>query len=291
MMPTRQIPAIYHRRIGDFVVTALSDGILVRTHEMMLGVSADDGKRHLDRAFRSEFALSINAFVVHAGGKLILIETGSGNYFGPVAGHLLANLEAAGIDPAKIETILLTHMHPDHSAGLTDLATGKPHYPNAELVCHENEPKHWLHDDAAMARATERERNFMFQQARDQTIPYLKRMRTFRSGEVMPGITAVPALGHTPGHTAYLIESQGERLLIWGDTVHIPEVQVPRPEVSMVVDTDPTAAAVSRRRMFDMAASERLLVTGMHLHFPGFGHVTRDGAGYAFLPEAWRQGM
>ncbi|MFM9937969.1 MAG: MBL fold metallo-hydrolase [Hyphomicrobiaceae bacterium] len=289
--PTQQIPGIYHRRIGDIIVTALSDGILVRTHEMMLGVSAEEGKRHLEQAFRHEFALSINAFVVHSGGKLILIETGSGNYFGPVAGHLLANLHTAGIDPAKIDTILLTHMHPDHSAGLTDLTTGTAHYPNAELVCHENEPKHWLHDDAAMARATERERKFMFQQARDQTVPYLQRLRTFTSGEVMPGITAIPTLGHTPGHTAYLIESKGERLLIWGDTVHIPEVQVSRPEISMVVDTDPAAAAVSRRRMFDMVASERMLVTGMHLHFPGFGHVTRHGTAYAFVPEAWRQGM
>jgi len=133
----------------------------------------------------------------------------------------------------------------------------------------------------------------MFQQARDQTKPYLDCMRTFsREGEVAPGIFAVPAHGHTPGHTAYLIESNGERLMIWGDTVHIPEVQVPRPEVSMVVDTDPVAAAAMRRRMFDRVTSERLLVTGMHLHFPGFGNVARDGAGrYAFVPEAWQQGM
>lgn len=290
-LPSQQIPGIYHRRIGDFVVTALSDGILVRTHEMMIGVSEAEGKAHLDRAFRTEFALSVNAFLIRGGGKLILIETGSGEYFGPVAGHLLANLKTAGIDPAQIDTILLTHMHPDHSAGLTDLATGKAHYPNAELVCHENEPKHWLYDDAAMARATERQRKLMFQQARDQTAPYHKRLRTFTGGEVAPGITAVAAHGHTPGHTGYLIESNNDRLLIWGDTVHIPEVQVPRPEVSMVVDSDPVAASAARRRMFDMAASERVLVTGMHLHFPGFGHVARQGASYAFVPEAWRQGL
>lgn len=98
-------------------------------------------------------------------------------------------------------------------------------------------------------------------------------------------------MGTHPATTAFLIDSSGEQLFIWGDTVHIPEVQVPRPEVSMVVDTDPAAAAVTRRRMFDRVASERLLVTGMHLHFPGFGHVTRAGQTYAFVPEAWRQGM
>ncbi len=288
--PITQIPNIYHRRIGEIVVTAISDGILVRTHEMMHGVSADEGKQRLDAAYRTEFALSINAFVLHINGKPVLVETGSGNYFGDVAGHLMGNLKLAGVDPTKIETILLTHMHPDHSAGLTDLTTGKANYPNAEVVAHENEPKHWF-DDAAMAKGTEREKKFMFQQAREQMAPYKNRARYFaKQGEVYPGVTAIPAHGHTPGHTAYLIESKGERLLIWGDTVHIPEVQVPRPEVAMVVDTDTAGAVASRKRIFDMAASERLLVTGMHLHFPGFGHIARTaGGGYAFVPEAWRQ--
>ena len=292
-MPTRppqQIPAVYHRKIGDIVVTSLSDGTLERTNEMMLGVPADEGQRWLGAAFRSTFILSINAFLIYSGSRIALVETGSGNYLGPAAGHLLANLKAAGVSPNDIDTILLTHMHPDHSAGLTDLATGKPHYPNAELVVHENEPKHWF-DDAAMARGSEREKKLMFQQAREQTAPYRDRMRTFTKGDVFPGVTAIAAHGHTPGHTAYLIESNGERLLIWGDVVHMPEVQVPRPEISMVVDTDPTAAAATRRRMFDMVASERLLVTGMHMHYPGFGHVAKDGATYRFVPEAWRQSM
>ena len=158
------------------------------------------------------------------------------------------------------------------------------------LVVHEAEPRHWF-DDAAMARGSEREKRLMFQQAREQTVPYRSRMRTFAQGEVLPGVTAVPIPGHTPGHTGYLIESGRERLLIWGDVVHMPEVQVPRPEVSMVVDTDPEAAAESRRRVFDMVASERMLVTGMHLHFPGFAHVVREGSGYRLVPEAWRQAM
>lgn len=287
--PERQIAAVYHRRIGDIVVTALSDGTLERTHEMMRNVAEPDAKALLAAAFRPSFLLSINAFVIHSGSRLALVETGSGNYLGASAGHLLANLKATGIEPGEIDTILLTHMHPDHSAGLTDMATGRANYANAELVVHENEPRHWLHDDAAMARGTEREKKLMFQQAREQCAPYRERMRTFTKGEVFPGVTAVPCHGHTPGHTGYLIESGGERLLIWGDVVHMPEVQVPRPEVSMVVDTDPEAAAASRRRIFDMVAAERLLVTGMHLHFPGFGHITRDGAGYRYVPEAWRQ--
>lgn len=289
-VPQAQIAGVYHRRIGDIVVTAVSDGTLERTNEMMLGVSKDEGDARLAAQCRNTFVLSINAFLIYSGGRLALVETGSGNYLGPTAGHLLANLAAAGVAPADIDTILLTHMHPDHSAGLTDLATGKAHYANAELVCHEGEPKHWF-DDAAMARGTEREKKLMFQQAREQTLPYRGRMRTFTGGEVFPGVTAIPAPGHTPGHTCYLVQSGAERLLIWGDTVHMPEVQVPRPEVSMVVDTDPEGARQSRRRIFDMAASERLLVTGMHLHFPGFAHVVREAGSYRLVPEAWRQGM
>jgi glyoxylase-like metal-dependent hydrolase (beta-lactamase superfamily II) len=286
--PQKQIPGVYHRRIGDVVVTALSDGTLERTHEMMRDVTAEATQRHLADAFRPAIVISVNAFLVYSANRLALIETGSGNYLGPTAGHLHVSLAAAGVAPGEIEAILLTHMHPDHSAGLTNLATGERNFPNAELVVHENEPRHWS-DDAAMARGNERERRLFFQQAREQMAPYHDRMRLFRAGEVFPGVTAVPSHGHTPGHTAFRIASGNEQLLIWGDTVHIPEVQVPRPDVTVVVDTDPAAAAAARRRMFDMAASDRLLVTGMHLHFPGFGHISRRGDGFAFLPEAWQQ--
>lgn len=290
--PDSQIPPVYHRRFGEITVTALSDGILERTHEMMRNVPEDEANRFLAAGFRDRFLLSVNAFLIfnHSMERLALVETGSGDYLGPDAGKLLGNINAVGINPDDIDTILLTHMHPDHSAGLTDMTTGQPNYRNAELVVHENEPRHWF-DDAAMARGTEREKKLMFQQAREQTEPYLDRMRTFTGGEIIPGVTAVPCPGHTPGHTGYLIESDGESLLIWGDTVHMPEVQVPRPDVTMVVDTDPAGAEASRRRIFDMAAQERLLVTGMHLHFPGFGHVARDGATYRFVPEPWKQSL
>ncbi len=287
-VPARQIGAVYHRRIGDIVVTALSDGVLPRTYEMMQNVPAEQAQKALDANFRPGFILSVNAFLIHSAGRLALVETGSGNYLGDSAGHLLVSLKEANVAPSEIQSILLTHMHPDHSAGLTDLITGKAHYANAELVVHENERKHWF-DDAAMARGTEREKKLFFQQAREQTKPYLDRMRLFTKGEVFPGVTAVPCHGHTPGHTAFMIESGKDRLLIWGDTVHIPEVQVPHPDVTMIVDSDPLAARASRRRILDMAASERLLVTGMHMHFPGLGHVARSGDSYAFIPEPWQQ--
>ena len=198
------------------------------------------------------------------------------------------NLAAAGIDPASIDTVMLTHMHPDHSAGLTDMSTGNKLFPNADLVVHENEPRHW-NDDGAMAKASERAQKLYFQAGREQIAPYHNRMRTFKgSVEVFPGVRSMELHGHTPGHSGYVISS-GKDLLRSGRIVHVPDIQVPRPEVTIEFDTDLHAAAATRRRVFDMAATDRQLVAGMHMHFPGFAHIVRQGDGYAMLQEPWDQ--
>ena len=285
-VPHAQIPGVYHRRVGDIVVTAISDGHLDGAIDVLRNIAMDDARQILADAFRPARRTAVNAFLVHSAGRTALIETGSGNYLLPTAGKVLENLKAAGVDPNDIEAVLLTHMHPDHSAGLTEMPSGRPHFPNAELVVHENEPRHWF-DDAEMAKGTERAKKLYFQCAREQVAPYKDRMRLFKDGEVFPGVTAIPRTGHTPGHTTFMISSGNEQLLIWGDTVHVPEVQTARPEVCMEFDTDQDAAAASRRKVFDMAATDRLLVTGMHLHFPGFAHLRRRGTGYELVPAAW----
>lgn len=287
-LPDRQIAGAYHRRVGNIVVTALSDGFFTTDREMTRNLTRPELNDALAAAFRDELVFSVNAFLIRTPRNVVLLDTGSGDYLGPNTGHVIANLKAIGISPSEIDTVLLTHMHPDHSAGLTDMKTGERLFPNAELVAHENEPKHWF-DDAEMAKASDLYKHLHFQMTREQVAPYRDRLRTFASGEVLPGITAVPLHGHTPGHSGYVIESGRDRLLIWGDIIHIPEVQFARPEIVMVPDLDPDAAAASRRRVLDMAAQEKLLVTGMHMHFPGFSHVTREGGAFRYHPEAWRQ--
>ena len=171
-IPTTQIPGVYHRRIGDIVVTALSDGYLDGTVEVMQNVAPADATKLLANNFRPLRRTSVNCYLVYSAGRLALIETGSGDYLLPTAGKLQQNLKAAGVDPADIESVILTHMHPDHSAGLADPQTGQKFFPNAELVVHENEPRHWQ-DDGAMSRADERARKNVFsvRQRADGAVP------------------------------------------------------------------------------------------------------------------------
>ena len=283
---SQQIPGVYRRKIGDILVTSISDGYLDGTLDVMRNVDLEKAGQILRDAFRPARRTSVNTFLIQSKGRMALVDTGSGNYMAPTAGFVQRNLAAGGIDPKAIDTVLLTHMHPDHSAGLTDMSNGELLFPNAELVMHENEPAHWF-DDGALAKADERAAKLFFQAGREQVAPYKKQTRLFKQGEVFPGVTAIPSHGHTPGHTAYLVASGNEQLMIWGDTVHVPEVQTAFPEAGMAFDTDLAAAAASRKRMFDRVSADRVLIAGMHLHFPAFARLARRGDAYALYPEAW----
>ena len=287
-VPTTQIPGVYRRRIGDIVVTAISDGYLNGSYDFTRNIAPQDAERILKEAYRpAPPRISVNTFVIHSAGRMALVDTGSQDSMGPTLGLMPKHFAAAGIDPKQIDTILLTHMHPDHSNGLTD-ANGKAIYPHVELVVAERDVAHWF-DDAAMGRATERQQMRFFRWAREQIAPYQNQRREPK-GEVFPGVTAVPLHGHTPGHTGYLVASSGEQLLIWGDIVHMPDIQTRRPEVFMEPDTDGEAAVATRKRTMDMVATDRLLAAGMHMHFPGFLNLNRraDG-GYDLIPEIWDQ--
>ena len=284
-MPLLQIPGVYHRRIGDITVTALSDGYIDGTLDLLQNIDLETARSVLVDSFRPVRRISVNTFLVRSKGRLALIDTGAALYR-PTTGKLLKNLAAAGVDRRLIDTILLTHMHPDHSAGLVDNETSEPVFPNAELVLHENEANYW-HDDGHMSAAEEHVRTHFFLEQRRHVAPYKTQTRLFSGGEVFPGVTALPSFGHTPGHTTYLVASGDDQLLIWGDLVHLPEVQTAHPEAGILFDVDGPQAILTRKRVFDQVAADRILVAGMHLHFPGFNYLGVHGDGYRLYPEAW----
>ena len=201
-------------------------------------------------------------------------------------GRARGKLDALGLTPADIDTVLLTHAHIDHVSGLVD-PDGKPWFPRAEVVINAMEAAFWL-DDARTAVAPEAARGD-FLNAQGALRPYAARTRTVSHNEEgVAGITCQHLPGHTPGHSGWLIASGAESLLIWGDVVHLPGIQFALPEAGLSFDTDSDEARATRRRVLDMAATDRLLVAGSHLDFPAFGHVTRAGAAYAFTPIVWR---
>jgi glyoxylase-like metal-dependent hydrolase (beta-lactamase superfamily II) len=289
-LPLQQIPGIYHRKVGDIVVTAVSDGYVDGNLDLLKNVDVDQARKILVDAYRPVRRVSINAFLVHTKDVSVLIDTGTGGSLGATNGWIARNLGAAGVDAKNVGAVLLTHMHPDHSAGLTDTRTGKPIFPNAELVMREAELRYWL-DDGELARAPNDRAKSMFAHSRAHIAPYKSRTRLFSEGEVVPGVTAIPIPGHTPGHTGYMISSGGQQLLIWGDVVHVPEVQVALPDTGTSFDVDYEMARTSRKRVLDQVASDRLTVAGMHLHFPGFYHVARQGDGYFLHAEAWQHAL
>ncbi|MBR0673397.1 MBL fold metallo-hydrolase [Neoroseomonas soli] len=294
--PTEQVPAIHHRRVGDITLTAVSDGFLDGSMSVLQNISPEEASDMLRAVFRPvPRRTSLNCFLVHAGGRVALIDTGAGTHMQASSGKLPRNLAATGVTPAEIDTVLLTHMHPDHSNGLAT-AEGSAAFPNAELAMHGAEHAYWTSEEAEAEVARSGQGvptgGAYFPMAKRQMAPYADRLRLFQGGaEVFPGVTAMHFPGHTPGHCGYLIASGGQSLLIWGDIVHLPEVQVPRPEVTIQFDVDPAQAAATRRRVFDMVATEKTHIAGMHLHFPGTAHLAREGGGYRLYPEAWAQAL
>ena len=280
-----QVPGLYRRRIGEVLVTAISDGYIDAPFAALRGIEAADADGILRGCFRSSPPrISVNCYLLQTGGRTAVVDTGSGDTMGPTLGKLPDLMSRIGITARDVDTVLLTHMHPDHSNGLTR-PDGSRLFSEAEIVVDERDVAYW-HDDGARSRADESQQLRYFDGARRQIAPYQDRRKT-PDVDVFPNVSAVALAGHTPGHTGYLVQSGGDSLLIWGDICHVPDIQVRRPEVTMAFDVDQDAAIRTRRRAFDMAVADRLLVAGMHLHFPGFSYMTRDGNGYCLIPEAW----
>jgi glyoxylase-like metal-dependent hydrolase (beta-lactamase superfamily II) len=279
-------PGFHHRKVGDAIVTALNDGQFDAEIGWVTGIAAEAGEALLRDSFRLlPPRITVSCFLIELGGKRVLVDAGAGDAMGNLLGHAGARLAAMGVAPESVDTILVTHAHVDHVHGLVT-AEGAAVYPNADLFLHEAEAGFWLNPEV-QAKAPESAQAY-FGIAQRGLAPYRARMHLVRDGqEVLPGITAMLLPGHTPGHTGWLLASAGETLLIWGDVVHLPGIQFASPQAGMAFDTDGDLAGATRARALDLVATDRLLLAGMHLDFPTFGHVRRAGSGYAFEPLVW----
>jgi glyoxylase-like metal-dependent hydrolase (beta-lactamase superfamily II) len=275
----------YRFRVGAVTITALSDGTVpLDLHAMLRNTTQAKTDALLDASFlRNPIETSINAFLVAFPDRLVLVDTGSGELFGPGnGGKLLASLAAAGYRPEQITDILITHVHTDHSGGLVQ--GGRIAFPNATI--HVGKPDVDFFLNPANAAKSGYDRKYF-----DEAIKTLKpevdagKVAAFSSTtEVVPGITATLHPGHTPGSAFYTLTSQGERITFVGDIIHVASVQFPDPSVTIVYDVNPKAAEATREQTFSQFASNRELLAAPHLPFPGVGHIRRMGKSYQWLP-------
>lgn len=274
-------------KVGDFEVTALLDGYLDVTPEIVIGYDEVEGQRLRDKSLIEGNALRIpvNAFLVNTGERLILVDAGTADAFGPTMGHLPSALEAAGVSPDQVDAVLITHMHPDHLFGAID-GEGNRFFSNAELILPEADKAFW-YDDAAMNSAPDQFKA-MFLGARRAADAYQGSQTLFSSEEeILPGIRPIALPGHTPGHTGYLFDSNGETLVIAGDILHMAAYQFDRPDWGIGFDIDSARAVETRKAFFDRAAAEKLFFAGAHIPFPGMGRIARDGEAYRFVAANW----
>jgi glyoxylase-like metal-dependent hydrolase (beta-lactamase superfamily II) len=222
---------------------------------------------------------------VNTGRNLVVLDTGFGDSGAPTVGGMRANMKDAGVDPQRVDTVIISHFHGDHITGLR-LKDGSAAFPNARVMVPAPEWAFWM-DDARMNAAPEAARGG-FALARRVFEPYANKVERYDHGkELVPGVTAVDAGGHTPGHTAFTIASGNGRLLVLSDAANHPALFVRHPEWSPIFDMDAEKARATRRKLLDMAAAERMQVAAYHFPFPATGHIAKSGDAYEFVPVLW----
>ncbi len=283
-----QVAGVFRVSVGKIEVTALSDGTNRRTVEQQLQLMQGDRQKIrqlLVQAYPDEqFDTAVNAFLINTGSKLVLVDAGNGSMGSPTMGNVKNNLLVAGYRPENIDEVYLTHMHVDHIGGL--VAATDSAFPHATIYANRREAEYWLNDNNLQAAPDSVKRTF--QAVKTALAPYIAsgRFKTFDGNtELTPGIRAQSAIGHTPGHTLYFVESEGKTLVLWGDIIHVASVQFADPTVTMAFDSNQTDAAQVRQQILQEAAKNGWLLGGVHLSFPGVGRVQgKEELGYSFLP-------
>lgn len=283
-MIKQQVPGYFRIQLGDYEITALYDGFTAGTTDSYYGSDAESitniWKTNYTNTTMIDGQLNIkvdsNTYLINTGQDVTLIDTGSGNVLGPNMGSMLTNLKASGYEPENVDQILLTHAHPDHINGL--VIDNQMTFPNATVYLKKTDYDFWVN---------------IIPNLKDLLAPYMAKNQCILfdgNDAISAGITPVALPGHTMGHTGYQVESQGQKLFVWGDVLHDPDVQLTDLDIEIVlgkfdekrVNTEISTA----KRAVEQVVDDQELIAGAHLPFPGIGHIVKNQnrPGYRFIP-------
>jgi glyoxylase-like metal-dependent hydrolase (beta-lactamase superfamily II) len=289
----KQTPGWYRYKIGDHEITVVTDGArkFPLPDTLVTNVKKDEVSAALAAMYLDKDMVTVpySPIVVNTGAKLVVIDTGTGeaNFEASkgTAGQFHKNLAASGIDRNAVDAVVISHFHPDHVNGLLT-ADGKPAFANAEIMVPTVEWKFWM-DDGEMSRAPAGRMADLFKNNRRVFDALGRKVTPYEwDKEVAPGIIAVATVGHTPGHTSYVVASGSGRLLVQSDVTNIP-LFVRNPGWHLVFDQDANQAEATRRKVYDMAAAERMPVQAFHYPFPALAYIEKSGTGYREIPVPW----
>lgn len=280
--------AQFHKfKVGDIEVTTIFDGAIGRDHNpaFINNASIDDVKTALKKANLPDDKVpnTYTITVAKLGGRTVMFDSGNGPGGAAGTGQLTDNLKAAGIDPASLTTVVVTHFHPDHIYGLMTKDNAQI-YGNIEIIVPETEYKYWA-DPAVIDKLPEARKGIARRVQASMTT--WKNLKQVESGkDAVPGVRAVPTHGHSPGHTSYLVSSGTAQFMVLGDITNIPAINMANPGWHIMFDQDPQMAEAVRRQTFERAVADKMVCTGYHWGMPGAGTLAKDGSGYALVPVA-----
>ena len=280
-------PEVYRFKLGDFEITTIRDGAiqLDGPHPIFGNNQApEDVQAYAQENFLppDKMEISFTPVMVNTGNELVMFDSGNGAGRRPNAGKLASMLGAAGYSADQVDTVVLTHFHPDHIGGLME--EGNSLFPNARYVIPEAEYAFWTSPDRMGTKA-----EGVAKLTEANVVPHAEKATFIKDGaDVATGITAVGTPGHTPGHTAYLIESGGKPFLLWGDVTNHYVISLQKPDWHVVFDTDKDMAAQTRKKVLDMVSTDRIPATGYHMPFPAVGYVEKSGDGYRWIPASYQ---
>jgi glyoxylase-like metal-dependent hydrolase (beta-lactamase superfamily II) len=290
-----QAPGFYRYKVGTIECTSINDGArsFPLPDKWVTNVSKDEAIAAAEAAYMPKGMVTVpfNPQLINTGGKLVLLDCGNGiSTFEPTKGQVgrtLLNLAAAGVDPKSIDMVVMSHLHPDHTNGIR-AADGSMAFPNAQIMVPAKDWEFWTSDEnAAKAQSSEITKGYFANVKKIYNGIESKVTKFDWDKEVAPGITAIAAPGHTPGHTAFAVASGGSKVLIQSDVTNIPEFFLRNPDWHVAYDFDPEMAQKTRHKFYDMASVEKATVVGFHFPFPAVGHVEKDGNGYRLIPVAF----